>query len=338
MKGGHPDLAVSVKPGKDSVAIRFEQKQQVDEMTSRFRFKVGVRVETASGRVEQLLEVKDSPQTFEIPVKGKVKWVAVDPGAHLLHSGKFEQSEEAWTLALAGDKDGATRVRAARALTENATPGAVTALAKALGEDKLWFVRGEAAAALAKIKGEAARDALVAATGQGDPRVRRAVAGALGAFRGDDKAAAALASMLGASEKFPGVLQEAAVALGRTRTAGAYDRLVEQLARESWNDLARRGALVGLGELADDRALPTVLADTSPDRAEGVRAAATMALAKLGRDKDSDRDAVRERLESLVQSGLLRAQMTAVRSWPSAARTARSACSTARPPATSTAA
>jgi aminopeptidase N len=311
MKGGHPDLAVSVQPGKDSVTIRIEQKQPLDEMTSRFRFKVGVRVETDSGGVSKVLDVTDSPQAFQVAVKGKVKWVAVDPGAHLLHSGKVEQSEEAWTAALAGDKDGATRVRAARALAENATPSAVKALSKALASDKLWFVRCEAAAALGRIKGEAARDALVLAIGQEDPRVRRAVASALGGFRGDEKAAAAVTSLLAQTQKFPGLLQDAAIALGRTRTAGAYERLVGQLDRSSWNELARRGALIGLGELGDDRALPTALADTGASRVEGVRAAATSALAKLGRDREADKDAVRERLDNLVQTGTLRAQLTA---------------------------
>jgi aminopeptidase N len=311
MKGGHPDLAVAVQPGKGDVTVRVEQRQPVDELTPRFRFKLGVRVETDEGAVERMLEVTDSPQSFQIPVKGKVKWVAVDPGAHLLHSGKVEQSEEAWIAALAGDRDGATRVRAARSLVENPTPAAVKALAAALSGDKLWFVRAEAASALSRAKGDAARDALIAAAGNDDPRVRRAVASSLGSFRGDEKAAAALVTLLAKTEKSPGVLQDAAVALGRTRTAGAFDRLVNQIERTSWNDLARRGAVVGLGELGDDRALPTVLAETHASRTEGVRASAAHALSKLGRDKETDRDAIRERLEHMLTTGTLRAQLTA---------------------------
>jgi aminopeptidase N len=311
MKGGHPDVVVSVRPGKDAVVVRVDQKQPVDELTSKFRFQVGVRVETDRGPVVQTLHVEDSPQSFEIPVKGKVKWTAFDPGAHLLHSGKVEQSEEAWAQALAGDKDGATRVRAARALVEGGTPAAVRALAQALSTDARWFVRAEAASALGGIKGAAARDALVAAVDQSDPRVRRAVAAALGGFRGDAKAAAALTSRLGAVEKSPGVLHEAAVALGRTRTPGAYDRLVAQFERPSWNESAKRGAVSGLGELGDDRALPLVIAETGPSRIEALRAGAAHAMAKLGRDKESDRDAIRDRLEDLVKSGMLRAQIVA---------------------------
>jgi aminopeptidase N len=311
MKGGHPELHVSVKPGKDAVSVRVEQKQPVDELTSIFRFKVGVRVETDRGAVFRTLEVTEAAQSFDVPVRGKVKWVAVDPGAHLLHSGKVEQSEEAWAAALAGDKDGATRVRAARSLVEGATPGAVAALAKALKSDKLWFVRCEAASALGRVKTAAARDALAAATGDADPRVQRAVAGALGGFRHDEKAAAAIATLLVPSQKYPGVLHDAAIALGRTRVASAYDRLIAQLDRPSWNEMAKRGAISGLGALGDDRALPIVLAETGPTRHESVRATAGHALTTLGREKDADRDAVRERLEDLVQNSLLRGQIVA---------------------------
>jgi len=310
-KGGHPDLAVSLRPGKNSVVVRVDQKQQVDELTPKFRFQMGVRVETDRGPVEQMLRVEDSPQSFEIPVRGKVKWVAVDPGAHLLHSGKVEQSEEAWAGALAGDKDGATRARAARALVENASPAAVKSLARALATDKLWFVRVEAAVALGGVKGAAARDALASAVGQPDSRVRRAVLAALGGFRGDEEAAAAAASRMGPVEQSPAALHEAAIALGRTRTSGAYERLVSQMDRASWNELAKRGAVSGLGELGDDRALTLVMSETGRSRIEAMRASAANALSKLGRDKPSDKDAVRERLEELVRAGTLRAQIVA---------------------------
>jgi aminopeptidase N len=312
MKGGHPDLVVSVKPGKGAVTLRFDQRQPVDELTPKFRFKVDVRVETIRGPVARTLEVTDSPQSFEIPVRGPLKWVAVDPGAHILHSGKVEQPEGAWIAALGHDRDGATRVRAARALVETATPAAVRALAQSLRGDKLWFVRAEAASALGHVRGAAARDALVRCISDADPRVRRSIAGALGAFRGDAKAAAALAGVLASPKSTPILLHDAALALGRTRAADARERLVAQMARGSWNEMARRGAIAGLGELADDRALPIVLAETAATRTDLVRASAAGALAKLGRDKDSDRDTVRERLEDLLRTALLRTQLTAV--------------------------
>ena len=184
-------------------------------------------------------------------------------------------------------------------------------LSTGLGGEALWFAEFEAARALGSIHSQAARDELIQAVGDGDPRVRRTVASALGGWRGDAKAAEALIGLLGRQEHSPGVLHDAAQALGRTRVDAALDRLLEHRKRPVWNELAWRGALVGLGELADDRALSEVLADTRPDRSEAVRSAAAVALAKLGLDRDSDREKVRLRLEDLVTSGQLRAQLTA---------------------------
>jgi len=310
--GGHPELDVSWSEEKGSVTVRVAQKQRTDEMTPLFRFGVDVRVVTERGKVERRLEVTEAAHTFVIAVPGKVKWVAFDPGANLLFSGKVSQSDFQWASCLAGDEDGAPRVRAVRALGESGTPPCVRALGKALASDALWFVRAEAARALGSVRGEAARDALIANAGAKDPRVRASVASSLGAFRGDEKAASALAGMLHARERSPGTLFDAAAALGRTRSPSAHGRLVAQLGRTSWNDYARRGAAAGLGELAQDEAIPILLAETAPDRPDLVRASAAAALGKLGRDKESDKRLIRERLEDFVRSGHMRVQLVSI--------------------------
>ena len=305
--GGHPALRVTMKKERGGVAVTVEQTQKPDDMTPLFRCGVGLRIETDKGSVQRRLDISESRQTFHIDVKGKVGWIAFDPGAHLLWSGEVKQSPEAWTRALCEDTDAATRVRAARTLAKLATPAAVAALATALSDDAVWFVRAECAKALASIRSRAARDELLAETLQEDPRVRRAVAAALGAFRHDEIAAEGLLEMLGLSETSPGVLHDAAFALGRTRVEEAGAALVELFDRVSWNDMAWRGAVSGLGELRDDEYVDHVLACTGPTCPDGVRAAATAALTHLGRDDDN----VRERLEELVEDRWLRVQVCA---------------------------
>ncbi len=305
--GGHPVLDVHVKRERRGVALTVRQKQEPDALTPRFRFPLDVRFETEKGSVERTFRIEGAEHTFHVELPGKLRWAAVDAGAHLLHAGEVRQSPESWTAALAHDGDGATRVRAARALGKAATPAAVAALAAALEGDALWFVRAECAAALAKVRTAAARDALLAETGQEDPRVRRAIASALGAFRHDEIAAEGLHELLGASESSPGVLHDAAIALGRTRVAEAREALLALFERPSWNDMAWRGAVTGLGELADDAALDDVLACTAQSCPDAVRAAATTALTYLGRDVPR----VRERLEELVADRWLRVQMCA---------------------------
>ncbi|MCE9636045.1 MAG: HEAT repeat domain-containing protein [Planctomycetes bacterium] len=314
--GGHPDLDVSWSQEKSSLILKVRQTQKVDEMTPLFRFGVEVRVETEAGSVTRKLEITDAVHNFVIELPGgeksKVKWVAFDPGAHLLHSGKFAQSDEQWAACIAGDSDAATRVRAARALGESATPAAVDALGKALVSDKLWFVRAEAARALGAVKSTAARDHLIGHRADNDSKVRAAVAGSLGSFRHDGTAAAALVEMLHDGERSPSTLLEAGVALGRTRHSTAHDKLVSQLSRSSWNDMARRGAAAGLGELGADDAIPVLIGELSPDRPDVLRASAAVALGKLGRDKASDKDLIREKLEEFVRGGYLRLQMSAI--------------------------
>jgi aminopeptidase N len=310
--GGHPELDVSWGEEKGAVVLKLRQTQKTDDMTPLFRFGATVRVETEKGAVTRKLDVREAAHSWVIEVPGKVKWVAFDPGAHVLFTGKIAQSDEQWAACLAGDADAATRVRAARALGESGTPAAVKALHAALGGDALWFVRVEAARALGAVRSEAARDALLGRRDAADPRVRAAVAGSLGSFRGDEKAAAGIVEMLSEKERSPSTLQQGAVALGRTKVSAAFDKLVSQLSRPSWNDLARRGAAVGLGELGRDEAIPVLLGETAPDRPDLLRAAASAALGKLGKDRESDKETIRARLEDFVRSGHLRVQTAAI--------------------------
>ncbi len=305
--GGHPVLRVECKPEKKGVALTVTQTGATDAMTPRHRFDVTVRVETAKGSVERRLEIRSARQTFHIEAAGKLKWIAFDPGAHVLWAGQVQQSPEAWARALVGDTDAATRVRAARALAKQSTSSAVNALAAAIEDDALWFVRVECARALAAIRTRAARDALLAETLQEDARVRRSIATALGAFRHDEIAAEGVLELLGTSELSPGVLHDAAVALGRTRVDEAGEVLVELFDRLSWNELAWRGALTGLGALRDDEYLDHVLACTEPTCPDSVRSAATSALTHLAKNDDD----VRERLEELLEDRWLRVQVCA---------------------------
>jgi len=305
--GGHPVLRVEAKREKNGVAVTVVQTHGTDAMTPRHRFDVDVRIETAKGSFTRRLEIRSERQTFHIEAPGMLRWVAFDPGAHVLWAGTVKQSAESCGRALAGDADAATRVRAARALGKQTTSAAVDALADALENDAMWFVRVECAKALAAIRTRAARSALLAETLQEDSRVRRAIAAALGAFRHDEIAAEGVLELLGTSETSPGVLHDAAVALGRTRVEEAGETLVALFDRMSWNEMAWRGALAGLGALRDDDYIEHVLACTAPTCPDSVRAAATSALTHLSKDDDG----VRERLEELLEDRWLRVQVCA---------------------------
>jgi len=147
-----------------------------------------------------------------------------------------------------------------------------------------------------------ARDALVDAFDDGHPRVRRAVAAALGEFRGDAAAARALASRLEPGDPSYFVEAEAALALGRTRSPLALEVLPRVLGRSSFQDIIRTRAIEGLGATGDERALGAVKAAWRPNGA-GVflsRRAVASAVAELGAGTPQAR-AAREILEDCLR-------------------------------------
>jgi aminopeptidase N len=156
-------------------------------------------------------------------------------------------------------------------------------------------VRAEAAAALGNLRSEEAFAALEASAGAAHPKARRAVMHALGGFK-TSKAAELLkkAALRDASYL---VEAEAARALGATKQGTGFDTLVDILDRPSWADVIRAGAIDGLANLRDERAVPHVVARTRYGVSTRGRRAAIVALPKLAGDRKA-----RETLEDMLES------------------------------------
>lgn len=186
------------------------------------------------------------------------------------------------------------RAAAARSLDKRNDPETIRALAATLAKkSEAWMVRAEAAQTLGKIRGEDAFAHLVENVSTPHPKVRRAVASALGEFR--TEAAATLLARL--AEKDPSYLvaADAARALGETRSPRALDTLLSVLGESSWADVKRAGALDGLASLRNEDAVPHVLERTRYGHSSQARRAAVLALARL-----SDSRKTREHLEDLL--------------------------------------
>ena len=95
---------------------------------------------------------------------------------------------------------------------------------------------------------------------RGAGRVPRAGAGGAGRARGSGVAAP---REQGDPSYY--VEAEAAVSLGKTRVADAYDVLLAKVETPSWNETIRGGVFAGLGELGDARVVD-VLASWATDR------------------------------------------------------------------------
>ncbi|HEX9068059.1 MAG TPA: HEAT repeat domain-containing protein, partial [Ktedonobacterales bacterium] len=126
-------------------------------------------------------------------------------------------------------------------------------------------------------------------------KARRAIVAALGSFQESTKpemaakAASVLHTLLERGEPSYYVEASALYALGRTRTAKAYDRLVSWLDKSSFNEVLRGGACHGLGELGEARVAP-VLTELLLDKKKPMdaRAVAAQGLGTLARTKRLD--------------------------------------------------
>ncbi len=313
-RAGHPELEVSYRwDGERKTAlITIAQQQKIDDDNPAYEFDVElgfVGDAPASphadfgpgplpGETRVRVHVDRAPQVFAIPLEREPALVRVDPGAWLLATWTSSLGTEAHAAIVRGDPSPAARIRAAEALAKDDRRVAREALAHALAHDPFFGVGVEIAAMLGDSRAPSARATLLANVAHPHPKVRRAIAKALGAWR-DAGVASALLELREDVSYF--VAGDALHALGKTRDARAFDALGAAVGVPSWNETIAAGAVRGLGALADARALPVIEAALAPGRPQPLRRAAVAAVAELGSLVDSARaqavDAVNRTLD-----------------------------------------
>ena len=311
---GHPELegAWEWDTDKKTGTLRLEQKQSGERP---HRFTTRVLFEVEGVQREETVDVDQRSHAFEFHLAARPAQVIFDPGDVVLKSIKLKKPRALWERQLQAARLGVDRVLAARALAEVPEPAAVAALTAALQGDSFWAVRAAAAAALGKTRRQDALDALLKAREQENPRVRRAVAAALGDFvvthaPGNQRAAELLEGWVVAGDASCFVEAAAALALGRTRSPRAVAVLPGALSRHSFQDIVRARAIEGLGATGDEAALPLVEAAFAPGASIYVRRAVVGALASLAEGTLHVRRA-RERLEGWLCDPDFRVRMDA---------------------------
>ena len=301
-RSGHPELDVSYRwDGERKTAlITVAQQQTVDDDRPAYAFDVeigfvpdapaSVRTDFGPGplpgETRVRLQVDRAPHVFAIPLDREPALVRVDPAAWVLASWTSSLGTDAHAAVLRGDPSPTARIRAAKALAKDDRRAAREALAAALAHDPFFGVGVQVAAALGDSHAPSARATLLANTAHPHPKVRRAIAKALGVWR-DAEVAGALLGLRDDASYF--VIAEALHALGKTRDGRAFDVLVAAAGEPSWNETIAAGAVRGLGALADARALPVLEAALDPARHQALRRAVVHALADLGALVDSVR-------------------------------------------------
>ena len=291
---GHPELKVSVTWEDGLLSVRVKQKQKGNDVAT-FAFPLEVYVELPSGKIERHeKDVTESSDTLLVRLSERPAFVVFDPEQRVVASIALEAPADMLRRQLARAPSAYGRWTAAEALARRDDLVTVHALSESLANEKeAWMVRVEAARALAKGKSEAAFEGLSRAAKAKHPKVRRAVASALGGFR--TARAAKILTLLARNDRSYLVGAEASRALGRTRQPGVKKTLLALAKRRSWGDCLQSGALDGLGNLRDDDAVPEVAAYTEYGHPTRGRRSAIHALASL-----ADTRRARERIEDLL--------------------------------------
>jgi len=311
-RGGHPELEVGYRwdAERKSAIVTVDQTQTVDDASPAYAFDLVAGFVLSSPRraardagdgalpdeKRVKLHVDRKNERYVIPLESEPHLVRVDPGTYTLCNLKYTFDADAAAAILHGEPSPVARIRAARALAKDGSRVAREALAGALAGDPFWGVAAEVATVLGTMRAPSARDALLENVAHEHPKVRRAIADALGNYR-EPVVATALLELRGDPSYF--VVAAAYESLGKTRDGRAFDTLCAGLAVPSWTDTIAAGAARGLGELADERALAPLLGTLDGAHGEALRRAAVGAIAQLGSRVDAVRSAAVDALERM---------------------------------------
>lgn len=312
---GHVKLEAKSRWDGERQVLILDLEQKQKEAWGAFAVDLDVALKVGEDWRVERRSLRQRAERWVIACAEEPEVVSLDPEGALIGAWKsWDPGERALRRQLKGDRAALGRVRAARALGRSGSYAAIEALESALTEDGFWGVAAEAAAALAKIGGSEARDALIRALPlMAEPRARRALVKALGSFFQDDAAAEALQVILqgDASYFVEAEAAEALGAVGRPGDAAALEALLES--RDSWHDVVRAGALRGLGRLGGAERFEALLAWTRPVYGMDPRLGACAALKRLARRGDSGlRRRILDVFEGLIDDGAHRVQRFAV--------------------------
>jgi aminopeptidase N len=325
-RGGHPEIEVSLAwDEKRKVAtLTVDQKQPVDAERPAYRFDLNVGfvttpppalranagIETLPGERRIRVVVERAHETIAIPLDAEPKLVRFDPGAFVLGNVTYALGVDCAAAVLRADPDPIARIRAARELAKDGSHAAVDALRAAFANDPFWGTIAEAATAVGATHAPWARRMLIDELVHPHPKVRRAVATALGNFRNAEAAAGLLPAARGDDSYL--VRAAALGALGKTRDPRALDVLVAAAKERTWNGTVEAGAVRGLAELADARALPAILDAARADGDEGLRRAAVGAIGRIGQLVEPARTQAVRALDDLLDDPTFLVQISAL--------------------------
>jgi aminopeptidase N len=322
---GYPTLKVGMRWDAERrvATVTIDQEQSVDPEHPPYVFDVeigfapepagltqGSAREPVGGERRVRAHVERRHETVAVHLDFEPRLVRFDPGSFLLADIRYAVGADLAASALRHDPDVVARIRAARELARDGGRVAREAIERAFREEPFWGVLAETAAAIGATRAPWAASLLVEERRHSHPKVARAVVAALGNFR-DSAVATALIEI---AREHPSYFVRAAAlsSLGKTRDPRAFDVLAGAVKEKTWNGIVEAGAVVGLAELADVRALPAIADAARPEQSEGLRRAAVVALGRAGALVEEGRKRVADEIEALLDDNEFMVALEAV--------------------------
>jgi aminopeptidase N len=294
-RASHPSVEVTIEHADGALLVTAKQSIAKDETPWALSLELDIAAADGSSTRRELRRIERANHTFAIPLARRPGFVVIDPELRILGSLSIKAPADMLRKQLAEAPSARGRMLAAEALGKRDDPKSIEALGAALLDKRaFWGVRAAAAMALGNIATPKTFDHLTAALRTHHPRVRRAIAHALGHYR--TEAAAKILTRVARRDASYLVAAAASRALGTTRRSEAFDALVQLIAQPSWADVVRSAAIEGLAELRDDRAIAVLRAQIGPSMPRRARQAALTALASVSSGRKT-----RELIEDLLE-------------------------------------
>jgi aminopeptidase N len=307
---GHPQLQIHFAwdAARRVATLTIDQNQTIDDAHPAYKFDVEVGFtpdasalatqpahQLVNGERRVRASVERRHETIVVPLDFEPKLVRFGPGSFLLADVRYMLGADLAAAALRADPDVVARIRCARELAKDGSRTAREAIEAAFEREPFWGVLAETAYAIGATRAPWASAILISALSHRHPKVVRAAAAALGNFREPAVATALIETAARHDSYF--VRSSALHALGKTRDPRAFDVLAAAVKETTWNGTVEAGAVLGLAELADARAMPSIVDAGRRERSEGLRRAAVMALGRVGALVEEERSRVADELE-----------------------------------------
>lgn len=312
---GYPEFEVSHRydAASRSLKVSVRQVQDTSDGTPVFRLPIEIEVHLRGGPRILRMEIEKEEHEIQFPLEARPLAVIFDPAERILKTLRHEKSRQELSYQLRHAGSFTARMRAARDLCAFNDGESLSVLRRALCEDESGPVRMAAALGLSAVATAEARDALVAGLKKNEEaRVRRAIAWSLGRFRHDAKAIEALSNLVQHDASYF-VSAFAMRALAHAAREEAYDTLIAQLGRDSFQDVLRATVFDALAIASDRRGVALAIDHTTYGRHPAVRFAATMALGSLGKEHAGESEAVYQRLVELLEDKAFRTRLGAIK-------------------------